>query len=531
MNRMMMTVVGTLLVLAGAAQAAPFTPGNVVVVRMGTGTGALSTAATAVFLDEYSLSGALSQSIAMPTAASGANAPFANSGTSTSEGDLNLSTNGQFLTLAGYGAIPGVSGIVATTSANTPRVVARVSLAGVVDTSTKLGDAYNANNIRGAVSVDGSAFWTTGTATTTGGVRYSILGGTTSTQLNAALSNTRWAGIYNGQLYCSSASGVFQGVSMVGTGLPTTSGQTVTLLPGFPTATGPQSYDFRFADGGNTLYVGDDRTVATGGGVQKWTFNGGTWSLAYTLNAGLGTIGARGVDIVATLRGINTLVATTSNGGGLFTVIDTGAASSFTSVATATTNTVFRGVRVLPALVAVPCPVPEFTVSPAGPLNVTAPTSIVLNVVPTNVTWTYEWSRDGIPLANGVRTSGATGPVLTINPSEVGDTGLYTVLVTSNCTFGTPSSATGGPVNVTVGAAGPDCVNMADVASDSLDTTYNPNGSVGSEDLDAFIAGFISSNAAIADVASDSLDTTRNPNGSVGSEDLDAFIAAFIACS
>ena len=69
---------------------------------------------------------------------------------------------------------------------------------------------------------------------------------------------------------------------------------------------------------------------------------------------------------------------------------------------------------------------------------------------------------------------------------------------------------------------------LADVASDSLDTTRNGNGSIGSEDLDAFIAGFISSNAAIADVASDSLDPTFNPNGSVGSEDLDAFISAFI---
>ena len=71
---------------------------------------------------------------------------------------------------------------------------------------------------------------------------------------------------------------------------------------------------------------------------------------------------------------------------------------------------------------------------------------------------------------------------------------------------------------------------LADVASDGLDTTYTPNGSVGPEDLDAFIGGFIAGNAAVADVASDGLDTTRNPNGSVGSEDLDAFIGSFIAC-
>ena len=69
---------------------------------------------------------------------------------------------------------------------------------------------------------------------------------------------------------------------------------------------------------------------------------------------------------------------------------------------------------------------------------------------------------------------------------------------------------------------------LADLASDSSDTARNPNGSLGPEDLDAFIAGFIASNVAIADIASDSLDTTFNPNNSIGPEDLDAFIASFI---
>ena len=80
-----------------------------------------------------------------------------------------------------------------------------------------------------------------------------------------------------------------------------------------------------------------------------------------------------------------------------------------------------------------------------------------------------------------------------------------------------------------VSLTAPPATCLADVASDSLDDVRNPNNSVGAEDLDAFISGFIAENVAIADVASDSLDTTFNPNGSVGSEDLDAFIAAFIA--
>jgi len=71
--------------------------------------------------------------------------------------------------------------------------------------------------------------------------------------------------------------------------------------------------------------------------------------------------------------------------------------------------------------------------------------------------------------------------------------------------------------------------SIADVASDSTDVVLKPNGAVGAEDLDAFIAAFLAGNVAVADVASDSLDVDRNPNGAVGSEDLDAFISGFIA--
>ena len=70
---------------------------------------------------------------------------------------------------------------------------------------------------------------------------------------------------------------------------------------------------------------------------------------------------------------------------------------------------------------------------------------------------------------------------------------------------------------------------IADVATDSSDVVYNPNGSIGPEDTEAFVNGYIANNAAIADVASDSADTTCNPNGSVGPEDLEAFVNSFIA--
>jgi len=149
---------------------------------------------------------------------------------------------------------------------------------------------------------------------------------------------------------------------------------------------------------------------------------------------------------------------------------------------------------------------------------------------------TYQWLRDGVPIsegsggaaAGGGQVIGAAGAIassgqvaLTIGDTRAVDSGVYRLRINGVC--GTEVS------NIYTLIVNQAATCLADVASDSLDTARNPNNAVGSEDLDAFIAGFIADNTAIADVASDSLDTTYNPNGSVGSEDLDAFIASFIA--
>src|SRR5437762_7836877 len=63
----------SLPLLAAVAAAAPFTPGNVVVYRIGNGTGSLVAAGNPVFLHEYTPAGVKVQSIGLPTAASRAN--------------------------------------------------------------------------------------------------------------------------------------------------------------------------------------------------------------------------------------------------------------------------------------------------------------------------------------------------------------------------------------------------------------------------------------------------------------------------
>ncbi len=346
------TVAAAALAAAALAQS-PLTIGNVFIVRVGDGVAALSNAATATFLDEYTPTGTLVQSIPMPTTASGLNQPLTNSGTATSEGFLNVSLNGIYLTLAGYSAAPGLAAVAGTTAASTPRVIARVDLTGAVDTSTTITDGYNgvppvppatsfsSGNPRAVVTADGNQFWTSGTGTTANaGVRFVLFGGSTSVGLNAgAPSNTRVVGTYDNRLFTTSASTVYQSVCQVGAGLPTTTGQSISVLPGLPNVSGPSAYDFFFADP-NTLYIADDRAVLSNGGIQKYSLIGGTWTFQYIL----GGAPCRGIT-GRKANGVTTLWATT--GSALISVVDSGAGSTPTTLVTAPPNQALRGVRYL----------------------------------------------------------------------------------------------------------------------------------------------------------------------------------------
>jgi hypothetical protein len=157
-----------------------------------------------------------------------------------------------------------------------------------------------------------------------------------------------------GNLYATSAANSNYGLNQIGTGLPTAAGAAVTLLPGFPTASGPSSYGFYFADlnttvpGVDVVYVTDDNTT---GGIQKWSLVGGTW----TLN---GTIGGSTTALLRGLTGIRTGTAVqlvASGGGGLYTVTDQAGYNAAPSAATLPTpfvplpaNTSFRGVALVP---------------------------------------------------------------------------------------------------------------------------------------------------------------------------------------
>jgi hypothetical protein len=181
---------------------AAFQAGSIAVYRVGDGTQTLAATGNSVFIDEFSTSGTLIQSIALPTTVNGNQLRLIAAGTSTSEGQMTRSADGSYLVLAGYDApIP--------TTATVNRVIGRIDGLGNIDTSTGLTDAASGNNPRSVVSTNGTDLWIGGGS---GGLRYTTFGSTTSTQINVApgtnpLTNVRAAEIYNGQLYLGTQSG------------------------------------------------------------------------------------------------------------------------------------------------------------------------------------------------------------------------------------------------------------------------------------------------------------------------------------
>lgn len=334
------------LILTATAHTAPFGSGNLAVLRVGSGSAALSSACTEVFVDEYTTAGVLVQSIALPTAADGGNQPFCVSGSATSEGMMSLSADGRSLTVPGYAATPGTASIA--TAAGINRVVAIIDANGTVDTSTSFSDGYLLNNVRSATSVNGFQFWLSGTGNTaSGGVRVIDLGDSTSTQVSTTVTNTRAIAIFGNQLYVSASSGAFR-LAIVGTGVPDTAGQTITNLPGFSTSAG-SPYQFYFADldagvaGMDTLWVANDNAT----GLQKHALVAGNW---VALNAvGVAADAYRGLTRVGgnlyfTGRASGVGVIRSIAGGAYFEDLN----GTANTIVTAGANQVFQGIAQTP---------------------------------------------------------------------------------------------------------------------------------------------------------------------------------------
>ena len=477
-----------LIAFCGFVEAANFTAGNLVVVRIGDGSASLSNASSAVFLDEYTPAGTLVQSVAMPTAASGNNHSLTLSGSATSEGALTLSVNGQLLVLAGYDAATGKTSVATDSTIN--RTIGTVSSNGTINTATGYlaGSAYKKNNFRGAATQDGSAFWSSGAGSAgTGGTWYVTSGSFTSsaTQISSTISSTRVINVFGGQLYTSSSSSSYHGLNSVGSGIPTSTGQTSANLPGFPAAdTASSVYGFYFFDlnpnvpGVDVAYVCDDR-AASGGGLLKYSLVSGSWVLNGNISS---PAGLRGVTGYSSCSGVKLFI---SGQGGMYTFTDASGynqplTGSLTQLVTPATNTVIRGIAFAPGT----------TIQTA------------LQATATGVNITCNGAANGS--INTVVSGGSTpysfnwgNSITTQNRNNLAP-GSYTVTVTDNggcsatasavITQPTLLSATASSTNITCNGGTNGAVNLT-VSGGTVPYVYNWSNGATNQNLSILTAG------------------------------------------
>ncbi|MEZ6233703.1 MAG: immunoglobulin domain-containing protein [Phycisphaerales bacterium] len=152
---------------------------------------------------------------------------------------------------------------------------------------------------------------------------------------------------------------------------------------------------------------------------------------------------------------------------------------------------------------------------------------------------TYQWRRDGVPIANGPAgastgggtVSGASGTLsgdqiatLTIDAVAFSDAGSYDIVIANAC-----GSATSNPAMlvVTPGACPPDLTGTALLGAPGYG---QPNGILNTDDFFYYLAQYAAGNLAVADL------TTTNtpgqpgygvPNGVITSDDFFYYLDAF----
>ncbi len=322
---------------------------NLVVVRLGDGTQTLTTSGNSIFLDQFDTSGNFVDTMKVPDTG-----PMAvvMSGASFVEGYLTRSLDHSLLCLAVYGTNVG-SGVNVTTSAAVPRVVATFDAAFTYNQAVMTTSDYSGVNWRSAATDGTNNFWGAGSA---GGTLYLGNQGPHTVVQNSK-PNDRVVQVFNGKLYMGSASTTGDGLTGIYkfNGLPQTTVGLPAAIVFTNTFTSPNGVtDFAVNSNETIIYFADDR-VPSGivGGIQRWDFNSGVWVNSYRLTNGIGAVGASHLEV--DWSGSNPVIyAVTAEAGQnrLVKVTDTGLNSSFTTLATAGANQLFRGVKFGPAVAA-----------------------------------------------------------------------------------------------------------------------------------------------------------------------------------
>ena len=404
---------------------------------------ALTNASTPVYLNEFEPTGGLVTALALPTSASGSNKALLDSGTSTSDGQMTLSGNAECLLTVGYDAPAGIEKITESSDKTYPRTVAVINGKGEINTTTALTNFANENNARSATSSECKKLWVGGAGgKSTGGVVEAEVGASNERpQLDENDANVRQVEVVGGQLYASADPTKAPEVSIgkVGSGLPTTKGQTITSLP-FEALTAPEEpYAYSLLTLGmpgppDTLYVADNKRSE----VVKYGLSGGKWVEHGAVEVPAELTGVTANDV----NGAVTIYATSSGsngkGGTLFRISDVSGVNGTLSgipveIAKAPANEAFRGVAFAPGTTigsgGTPPPAPTIsaaeTALPAAigdPTNQSMPITVGDSAyAPSELTVSVTSSKESVAPVSGITVTGTgTERTLTVTPAAVG---------------------------------------------------------------------------------------------------------------
>jgi hypothetical protein len=464
------------------AQAQYFTPGNLAVLRIG-GTNQYDKTSgdgATVWIDQYTTSGTLVNSFAVPS--SGSNALILSG--EPYEGLLTLTPQGTQLVFAGYNtAVPFTNELIFST--NVPRVVATLDGYGNFTLPFSSTNFFNGYTITSAAS-DGSNFWAGGT-----GPKYSpsvdYLGTALDPATNGVLTGLfgtgfRSVNLYNDALYATgyesnslAATEYGAGTSMLSNisgALPTTAtGYTNEFPTGNSEASTPS--DIVIDPTGSIAYVADYSL-----GIVKFTNSGSGWVSNYTIvltNAGYtsgsaGSYNALSVTADFTKNPV-VLYATTGETytNRLVSLQDTGTNSTVVNLAfgssSGTGTNTFRGVRFVPG---------------AAPIITNEPSPVTVDVGQTatftvaamgSPTLAYQWYSNTVAIASATLSS------LSLITTDTNETGTEIYAIVSNA-YGSDQSSN---ALLTVNPLGP----PIDVAVTPSNQTINAGSSA------TFTASFV----------------------------------------
>lgn len=364
-----------------AAPPTPFTAGNIVVYRYGDGASAIpSTEQVPTFLDEYTPTGTLVQTIAMPTTTNGNQRRLTGVNTALFEGAVSRSVDGAFLTVVGYDAPVG-----ATSNAGTHRVIGRIGVAGDINTTTGFAEGVIAEP-RSAATIDGSKFWICGTVHSgnlggKGGIRVFDFGANAGKDhTNSTDYGVRLGGAQTSDYTYIFKKGSFEELyySNPGTirilrrGIEEVADANPVILPGIDTAPKPDPLQFIMFDtdataGPDLIYLVSNRDDASLGRIAKYALVSGSWVNKGSLKVTGKTENAKFLTAELTGNVVTIYYTTAGSASALYKLtndIGTDLASSpdpITRLVSAPANTTFRGVAFAPVASTQPVKLTSFT--------------------------------------------------------------------------------------------------------------------------------------------------------------------------